>query len=153
VLPPLQEILSTVQLARDWHWQNLPSMTVPLALLSDDDATVPDSSTTTDQEFAVLDMCCAPGGKTSHLVSLLFRLDHTATHPTCSNQLWKPPRDKIRIVACDKSRRKVVQARDVTWKRLGCSHDITPLALDTTQAVATVPLSCVNRSPSVAQVG
>jgi hypothetical protein len=165
LLPPLTEILSSSPgLERDWHCQNLPSMTVPLALLLDSTSTVNVNNSSNvantqdgdkkngdmSEEFAVLDMCCAPGGKTSHLASLLFRLEERDGLFLDTNV----PQDtaKIMLVACDKSRRKVIQARDVTWKRLGCSHCITPLALDTTKAVLTVdsntPLGHRRRSVS-----
>eukprot|EP00529_Nitzschia_sp_RCC80_P027057 CAMPEP_0113522142 /NCGR_PEP_ID=MMETSP0014_2-20120614/45032_1 /TAXON_ID=2857 /ORGANISM="Nitzschia sp." /LENGTH=284 /DNA_ID=CAMNT_0000420181 /DNA_START=47 /DNA_END=901 /DNA_ORIENTATION=+ /assembly_acc=CAM_ASM_000159 len=62
----------------------------------------------------ILDMCAAPGGKTSHLASLV---NNDAT-----------------IVACDKSRKKIVLARD-TFKRFGATC-IVPLALDTTKCLA-----------------
>lgn len=62
---------------------------------------------------AVLDMCAAPGGKTAHLASLM------------GNDGF--------IVACDKSRKKVVAARDF-FASQGASC-IVPLALDTTKSL------------------
>ena len=59
----------------------------------------------------ILDMCAAPGGKSAHLASLI--------------------RNQATILSCDKSRRKMVTARDL-FLRLGATC-ITPLALDTTK--------------------
>ena len=59
----------------------------------------------------ILDMCAAPGGKSAHLASLT--------------------RNLATILSCDKSRRKMVTARDL-FLRLGATC-ITPLALDTTK--------------------
>lgn len=68
----------------------------------------------------ILDMCAAPGGKSAHLASLVGN-DGT-------------------IVACDKSRKKVVATRDL-FDRLGVQC-ITSLALDSTKSVdETIPAS------------
>ena len=61
----------------------------------------------------ILDMCCAPGGKTTHLASLM--------------------NDNGLIIACDKSRKKMISARDF-FQRNGASC-IVPLALDSTKAL------------------
>lgn len=178
-LPPLNNLFlslsttSSCYLQRHWFMQNLPSITVPIALLfndckahaaalkddnniglfdEDEDLPfmIPDDAN--DEAFTVLDMCCAPGGKTSHLVSLLFRAPSHRTssqtfdakrrndsgNPDTGAALQKPvssQRRPILLVACDKSRRKVLQAQRETWDRLGCSPFITALALDTTHAV------------------
>lgn len=64
----------------------------------------------------ILDMCCAPGGKTTHVASLM------------SNEGL--------IVACDKSRKKMVSARDF-FRSMGASC-IVPLALDSTKSLLEV---------------
>jgi hypothetical protein len=95
VLPPLHGILPTQAM-----FQNLPSIVVGHALAP-------------CQGEVILDMCAAPGGKTSHLASLV--------------------QNQAIIVACDKSRRKMVTARG-TFDRMGATC-ITPLALDSTDCV------------------
>jgi predicted ribosome-associated RNA-binding protein Tma20 len=60
----------------------------------------------------ILDMCMAPGGKTLHLASLVRNHDQTV------------------IVACDKSRKKVVSAKEL-FIGMGATC-ITPLVLDAT---------------------
>jgi len=94
-LPPLHGILSG-----KYMLQNLPSMLVAHAL----------SPCAGD---VILDMCSAPGGKTSHAASLV---QNNAT-----------------IIACDKSRRKMVLAREF-FSDMGATC-ITPLALDSTSCV------------------
>ena len=69
----------------------------------------------------ILDMCCAPGGKTSHLASLV------SSHAI-------QPRPRVRIIACDKSQSKVLQVRD-TLQKLHCDTIVIPLVLDTTKCV------------------
>ena len=61
----------------------------------------------------ILDMCCAPGGKTSHLASLI--------------------RNQGYIIACDKSRKKMSAARDF-FQSMGATC-IVPLALDSTKSL------------------
>lgn len=61
----------------------------------------------------ILDMCCAPGGKTSHIASLV------------NNDAF--------IVAIDKSRKKMLSVRDF-FAKMGATC-IVPLALDTTKCV------------------
>jgi hypothetical protein len=95
VLPPLHGILPTQAV-----FQNLPSIVVGHALAP-------------CQGEVILDMCAAPGGKTSHLASLV--------------------RNQAIIVACDKSRKKMVTARGL-FDRMGATC-ITPLALDSTDCV------------------
>jgi len=65
---------------------------------------------------AILDMCCAPGGKTTHVASLM--------------------KNEGLIVACDKSRKKMVVARDF-FRSMGASC-IVPLALDSTKSLLEV---------------
>lgn len=61
----------------------------------------------------IIDLCCAPGGKTSHVASLL--------------------KNNALIIACDKSRKKVNSAK-AFFQRMGASC-IIPLALDSTKCV------------------
>jgi hypothetical protein len=62
----------------------------------------------------ILDACSAPGGKTAHLASLV--------------------RNQATIIACDKSRRKMLRAKEI-FSEMGATC-ITPLALDSTNCVA-----------------
>jgi len=78
--------------------QNLPSVVVAHALNA-------------QPGDVILDMCCAPGGKTTHLASLM--------------------NDNGLIIACDKSRKKMISARDFFQANASC---IVPLALDSTKA-------------------
>jgi len=94
-LPPLNGILADKMML-----QNLPSVLVAATLEPKPGETI-------------LDMCCAPGGKTSHLASLLHN-------------------DAL-IVACDKSRKKMLAVRE-TMKRNGATC-VIPLALDSTHIV------------------
>ncbi|GAX23613.1 hypothetical protein FisN_12Hh185 [Fistulifera solaris] len=66
-----------------------------------------------EQNDTILDMCSAPGGKSLHLAS------------------WT--KDQATIVACDRSRSKMIAA-DETFRQAGATC-ITPLALDTTSCV------------------
>ncbi len=91
-LPPLYGVLSDQMML-----QNLPSILVGHALNPQPNDTI-------------LDMCSAPGGKTSHLASLV------------NNQAF--------IVACDKSKKKVASEKEL-FGRMGATC-ITPLALDAT---------------------
>lgn len=146
-LPPMHAILSPSRRrsSSDFILQNLPSIVVahvlwPPPMVNGVVAVGASATTTTTAEdhdhdvVVLLDMCAAPGGKTSHLASLLQQDPRWAT---------------VTIVACDRSRHKMVQARQL-FQRLGCDHTITSLALDTTH--------CVVRSeegepvPSVAEV-
>jgi len=95
ILPPLHGMLATTAV-----FQNLPSVVVGHALQP-----APGN--------VILDMCAAPGGKTSHLASVVH--------------------NQATIVACDKSRKKMVSAR-AWFERLGATC-ITPLALDSTDCV------------------
>jgi hypothetical protein len=61
----------------------------------------------------ILDACAAPGGKTAHLASLV--------------------RNQATIVACDKSRKKMLRAKEM-FLEMGATC-IIPLALDSTKCV------------------
>lgn len=96
ILPPLNSIGKS-----DCMMQNLPSIVVGHALDPQPGDTI-------------LDMCCAPGGKTTHLASLVG--------------------GEATIVACDKSRSKMLTVRDLV-RGTGAEDCITPLALDATKCV------------------
>ncbi|VEU34229.1 unnamed protein product [Pseudo-nitzschia multistriata] len=91
-LPPLYGVLPNKMML-----QNLPSVLVGHAL-------------NPRPNDVILDMCSAPGGKASHLASLV--------------------RNQALIVACDKSKKKVMAAKEL-FARMGASC-IIPLALDAT---------------------
>lgn len=80
--------------------QNLPSVLVGHAL-------------NPQRGDIILDMCCAPGGKTSHIASLMNN-------------------DGI-IVATDKSQKKIITAQSF-FQRI-CATCITPIALNATECV------------------
>ena len=96
-LPPLNGVLEDKMML-----QNLPSIVVGAALEP-------------KQGEIILDMCCAPGGKTSHIASLV--------------------RNKALIVACDKSKRKILTMSEKVRAR-GASC-IVPLAVDSTHLVVS----------------
>ena len=131
VLPPTNEIFSNYD--DIIVVQNLPSLLVAHTLL-DDIMTLDRTGSNNignDVEW-ILDMCCAPGGKTSHLASLLSRQGRTKhSHTTPGTQCRRPI---TRIIACDKSQSKILQVRD-TFKKLHCDDIITPIVLDTTKCV------------------
>ncbi|OQR81166.1 hypothetical protein ACHHYP_16709 [Achlya hypogyna] len=93
--PPLNGVL-----AGEMYMQNTPSSVVAHVLN-------PQAGET------VLDMCAAPGGKTSHLATLM--------------------QNKGTLVACDRSRRKVLEMKSY-FDSIGLSI-ITPIRLDSTQSV------------------
>ena len=95
VLPPVHGILKS-----KIFFQNLPSMVVAHALAPQRGETI-------------IDMCAAPGGKTSHIASLV---QNNAT-----------------IVACDVSRRKMLLVKAMV-QEMGATC-ITPIALNTTDCV------------------
>jgi len=137
--------------------QNVPSAVVAHALVGDllvssssslDAQQHPTKSTnnSNNKPLMILDMCAAPGGKASHVASLL-RTAAAATAATAS------PAPATIIVACDKSRSKVVAMRTL-FQRLGVmttttttttsrsnnnnngnNINIIPLVLNTTQCV------------------
>lgn len=93
--PPLSGILQDKMML-----QNLPSIVVGHALDPKPNETI-------------LDMCAAPGGKSSHLASLV--------------------RNQATIVSCDKSRKKIVAAKAL-FERQGATC-IVPIAWDSTDCV------------------
>ncbi|KDO27446.1 hypothetical protein SPRG_07034 [Saprolegnia parasitica CBS 223.65] len=93
--PPLNGVL-----AGELYMQNTPSSVVAHVLN-------PKAGET------VLDMCAAPGGKTSHLATLM--------------------QNKGTLVACDRSKRKVLEMKSY-FDSIGLSI-ITPIRLDSTQSV------------------
>lgn len=95
ILPPISGILPS-----KIFFQNLPSMVVAHALSPQPGDTI-------------IDMCAAPGGKTSHVASLV---NNNAT-----------------IIACDVSRRKMLSVQAM-FQEMGATC-ITPLALNTTDCV------------------
>jgi len=97
--PSLNSILTTKMMM-----QNLPSVCVAHAL----DPQPGD---------VILDMCAAPGGKTTHLASLMG--------------------NEGLIIACDKSKKKMLATRDF-FQSHGASC-IVPLALDSTKALLELP--------------
>ena len=92
-LPPFYGVLPDKMML-----QNLPSILVGHAL-------------NPKPHDVILDMCSAPGGKTSHLASLV--------------------RNEAVIVACDMSKKKVASEKDL-FLRMGATC-VTPLALDATK--------------------
>jgi hypothetical protein len=94
-LPPLHGVLQDKMML-----QNLPSIVVGHAL-------------DPQPHDTILDMCSAPGGKSTHLASLV--------------------RNQATIVACDKSRKKMISAR--AWFESVGATCITPLAWDSTNCV------------------
>ena len=98
LLPSMNGILSNKIML-----QNLPSILVAHAL-------------NPRRKDVIVDLCCAPGGKTSHVASLVNN-------------------DAI-IVAIDKSRKKMKSVKKF-FDDMGASC-ITPLALDSTKCVLTV---------------
>ena len=95
ILPPISGILPSKV-----YFQNLPSMVVAHALAPQPGDTI-------------IDMCAAPGGKTSHVASLV--------------------KNNATIVACDVSRRKMLSVQAM-FQEMGATC-ITPLALNTTDCV------------------
>ena len=95
VLPPISGILPS-----KIYFQNLPSMVVAHALSPQPGDTI-------------IDMCAAPGGKTSHVASLV--------------------KNDATIVACDVSRRKMLSVQAM-FQDMGATC-ITPIALNTTDCV------------------
>jgi 16S rRNA C967 or C1407 C5-methylase (RsmB/RsmF family) len=110
LLPPLNRVLEDKMML-----QNLPSIVVGHVL-------------NPQPHDTILDMCCAPGGKTAHLASLV------------QNQAEV-------IVACDKSTKKILAAKGM-FTKLGATC-IVPIALDTTDCVDSQP----EERKSVVEVG
>jgi 16S rRNA C967 or C1407 C5-methylase (RsmB/RsmF family) len=114
----IEEILISIPMLL----QNVPSAMVAHVLLESDDLNddhaYPSPSFPAGSQkpkVMVLDMCAAPGGKASHVAALAAM-------------------GSALVVACDKSRRKVVAMREL-YKRLGVSHNTVPLVLNTTRCV------------------
>ena len=93
--PPLSGILENKMML-----QNLPSIMVGHVL-------------NPQRNEVILDMCCAPGGKSAHLASLVGSDDNTT------------------IVSCDKSCKKLLEVK--TFFESLNAKCITPLNLDTTK--------------------
>ena len=93
--PPMNDILPNKMML-----QNLPSILVGHVLEP-------------KPKDNIIDLCCAPGGKTSHVASLVNN-------------------DAI-IVACDKSRKKMKTAKTF-FQKMGASC-VVPIALDSTKCV------------------
>jgi hypothetical protein len=157
LLPPTNEIFSNVN--DKIVVQNLPSLLVAHTLLDDttkrtinDNETIASNNSNTkeregdddddkdDNEIEwILDMCCAPGGKTSHLASLI--LHPSKNGPPNRNDITNPlhhhnvrRRITSKIIACDKSQIKICHVRD-TLQRLHCDDMVIPIVLDTTKCV------------------
>lgn len=111
-LPPLSGALEDKMML-----QNLPSILVGHVL-------------NPQPNEVILDMCCAPGGKSSHLASLV------------NNQAL--------IVCCDSSRKRMVSARDL-FRRLGATC-IVPLSLDSTKCVEPIKNDQLQNMKSVKEV-
>ena len=73
----------------------------------------------------ILDMCCAPGGKTAHLASLM--------------------NNEGMIIACDRSAKKMFRARDF-FLSMG-ANCIIPLALDSTKSCLELEDGQIWKSP------
>lgn len=97
--PPMNDILPNKMML-----QNLPSIVVGHVL-------------NPQPHDRIIDLCCAPGGKTSHVASLVN-----------NNAL---------IIACDKSRKKMIAVKDF-FQRMGATC-ITPIAMDSTKSVLDGP--------------
>jgi hypothetical protein len=97
--------------------QNLPSIVTTHALLEDviHGAEMNSRTTNYNTSLAILDMCCAPGGKTSHIASLLKR--------TYSSNFL--------VVACDKSQKKISEMK-IFLRKMNATTHVVPLALDST---------------------
>jgi 16S rRNA C967 or C1407 C5-methylase (RsmB/RsmF family) len=113
-LPPLNGVIPTTMAVL----QNLPSICVGHAL-------------DPQPNDIILDMCAAPGGKTSHLASLT------------NNQAV--------IIAADKSRSKMKKAR-LLFQEMGCTS-ITPLVVDTTNCVDPTCATSIQQLLKQAQPG
>lgn len=149
--PSLNEFVCATTTTAKFMLQNVPSALVARALVGDlllldprknsrtnnnNDIHDNDSSNNNNksQPLQILDMCAAPGGKASHVASLLQTATSRATTTAAAI-----------IVACDKSRSKVVAMRSL-FERLGVlplpSSDnndnnvkLIPLVLNTTRCV------------------
>jgi 16S rRNA methyltransferase RsmB/F len=116
------------------HAQNLPSALVAHVL----DA---------QPGQVIFDMCAAPGGKTSHVAQLVRAATANAAANNRKKNVESSTSSKTTsartiIVMADKSRKKVLQARELFQRLLGDQHDngddnctITPLHLDSTNCV------------------
>jgi len=98
--------------------QNLPSIVTTHALLYDiihEKDTIQHSINHKNKNIVILDMCCAPGGKTSHIASLLKKFYS----------------DNFLIVACDKSRKKISEMK-VFLQKMHATTCVVPLVMDST---------------------
>lgn len=128
ILPPCSGLLSNEILL-----QNEPSILVAQTLLSDASHRLLENDTKRDEDrfddrIWILDMCCAPGGKTLELASIAYNLC------CCSSNNGHHDRPKIQIIAADKSRKKVLAAKHL-FEEMNANAFIIPLSLDSTKCV------------------
>ena len=105
-LPPLSGVMTGKMMM-----QNLPSAVVAHAL-------------DPQPGEVIIDLCAAPGGKTSHIASLVRSKEQQGLAASTMETI---------LVACDKSRKKMVAARKF-FDEMGATF-ITPLAWDSCACV------------------
>lgn len=128
ILPPFSGILS-----KQMSLQNEPSILVAQTLLSQlSHRLLPyegKKHTGDNDQIYILDMCCAPGGKTLHLASI--------AHNYCMNMNHEIDISRnpvVKIIAADKSRKKILAAKEF-FEQMDADRIIIPLALDSTKCV------------------
>ena len=128
--PSMRDIVEEITSRIPMMLQNLPSAMVAHVLLDSFHGKPRQLIDLPQPPLMILDMCAAPGGKASHVAALAATKLGT-------------------VVACDKSRRKVLAMRQL-FEQLGVAHNTVPLVLNTTQCVlkiTSVP-TIKNLSPS-----